>query len=222
MDFELARAQMIESQLRPNGISDEWLIAAMAQIPRELFVPPARRSLAYMDEHIEISAASKTGKPRCLISPMTLARMVQLLSLQEDQTVLDVGIGTGYSTAILASIAKSVIALEQNAELAEKASANLAKLGFANAKVILAEPSGGHLADAPYDAICINGRIPREPLQLLAQLKKHGRLTAVLGDEQVANIALFMRNGAYGVRYPFNSSAPDLPGFDTAKIPFRF
>jgi protein-L-isoaspartate(D-aspartate) O-methyltransferase len=91
-----------------------------------------------------------------------------------------------------------------------------------NAKVIVGELNEGHFADAPYNAICINGRIPREPLQLLAQLKEHGRLTAVLGDEQVANIAIFTRNGAFSVRHPFNASAPDLPGFDAAQIPFRF
>jgi protein-L-isoaspartate(D-aspartate) O-methyltransferase len=222
MDFGLARAQMIESQLRPNDVNDERLIAAMAWIPRELFVPPARRSLAYMDEHIEIAAASKTGGPRYLISPMTLGRLVQLLHLKTDHAVLDVGCGTGYSTAILASIVESVVGVESDAALAEEASANLGKLGLANARVATGELSEGHLIGSPYNAICIAGRVPREPLQLLAQLKEHGRLAVVLGDEQVSNIAVFTRNGAFGMRYAFSASAPELPGFDAARPPFRF
>src|SRR5688572_139818 len=126
MDFALARANMIESQVRPNGITDERIIAAMAAIPRELFVPPARRSLAYMDEDVEIDAAQPRGSARYLLEPMTFARLAQLLAVEGNDKVLDVGCGTGYSSAILSILAKTVIALESDPELSAEATANFA------------------------------------------------------------------------------------------------
>jgi protein-L-isoaspartate(D-aspartate) O-methyltransferase len=222
MDFALARANMIESQVRPNGITDERIIAAMAAIPRELFVPPARRSLAYIDEHIEIDAAQPAANPRYLLEPMTFARLVQLLALEADDKVLDVGCGTGYSSAVLSMLAKTVIALESDPELSAEAAANLAKLGLANAQVVTGALREGRLPDGPYDAICINGSIPEPPLALLAQLKDHGRLAAVLTDHEVGRVALFTRNRAFSVRYAFDASAPGLPGFEVARRTFAF
>lgn len=222
MDFALARAKMIESQLRPNGITDDRLIAAMAAVPRELFVPQNRRYLAYMDEHIELGSVQPGGNSRCLLEPMTFARLVQLLALEADDKVLDVGCGTGYSSAILSMLAKTVIGLESDAELAGQAAANLAKLGSVNAKVVKGELSPGHLSDAPYDAICINGRVPEPPLPLLAQLKERGRLAAVVGNQEISRIALFTRNGALSLRYAFDASAPGLPGFEAVRTAFAF
>jgi len=222
MDFALARANMIESQVRPNGITDERIIAAMAAMPRELFVPSARRSLAYMDEDVEIDAAQPRASARYLLEPMTFARLVQLLAVEGDDKVLDVGCGTGYSSAIVSMLAKTVIALESDRELSAEAAANLAKLGLVNAQVITGELSEGRLSDGPYDAICINGRIPEPPLALLAQLKDHGRLAAVLGDHEVGRVALFTRNGAFSVRYAFDASVPSLPGFEVVRRAFAF
>lgn len=222
MDFALARANMIESQVRPNGITDERIIAAMAAIPRELFVPSARRSLAYMDEHVEIDAAQPRGSARYLLEPMTFARLVQLLAVEGNDKVLDVGCGTGYSSAILSILAKTVIALESDPELSAEAAANFAKLGLANARVITGKLSEGRLSDGPYDAIFINGCIPDPPLPLLAQLKDHGRLATVLGDEEVGRVALFTRNGAFSVRYAFDASTPRLPGFEVVRRTFAF
>jgi protein-L-isoaspartate(D-aspartate) O-methyltransferase len=222
MDFALARANMIESQIRPNGITDERIIAAMAAIPRELFVPSNRRSLAYMDEDIEIDTAQPGGTPRYLLEPMTFARLVQLLALRGDDKVLDVGCCTGYSSAILSGLTKTVIALESDPELSAEAAANLAKLGLVNVRVITGRLNEGHLSDAPYDAICINGRIPEPPLPLLAQLKDHGRLAAVLANQEIGRVALFTRNGAFSVRHAFDASAPSLPGFEVVRPTFAF
>src|SRR5687768_7103188 len=123
MDFALARARMIESQIRPNGVTDERIIRAMAVLPREFFVPPSRRSLAYMDEDVEIGS-KRPAPPRFLMEPMTLARLLQLLALDPDETALDVGCATGYSTAILSHLAREVVALECDAELAGQAIKN--------------------------------------------------------------------------------------------------
>jgi protein-L-isoaspartate(D-aspartate) O-methyltransferase len=222
MDFESARIKMIDSQVRPNGITDERLMAAMAAVPRELFVPPGKESLAYMDEDIEIGATPGRGCRRYLVEPMTFARMVQLLSLEPEDIVLDVGCATGYSSAILSMLAKTVICLESDPELAAQASANLAKMGAANARVVEGELGAGYLADGPYDAICINGRIPELPLPLLAQLREHGRLATVVGDHELGRVALFTRNGAFSVRYAYDAATQCLPGFDAARPAFAF
>jgi protein-L-isoaspartate(D-aspartate) O-methyltransferase len=221
MDFALARASMIESQLRPNGVTDVRIIQAMAAMPREFFVPPSRRSLAYMDGDVEIGS-NHQAQPRYLMEPMTLARLLQLLALEPDETVLDVGCGTGYSTAILANLARTVVALECDSELAGQAIENLAALGLANTRIFTGNLSAGWLADAPFDAILVNGRIPAPPLELLAQLKDHGRVAAILGENDVAQGALFTRNGALSVRYAFDAAVHRLPGFEPPRPAFEF
>src|SRR5215212_1928656 len=221
MDFALARVRMIESQIRPNGVTDWRIVQAMADIPRENFVPHSRRSLAYMDEDVEISSKHHARR-RFLLEPMTLARLIQLLDLDADETVLDVGCGTGYSTAVLAHVAKAVLALECDSELAGQAVENLAALGLANARVVTGTLKTGWLAEAPFDAILVNGRIPAPPLELMAQLKEHGRLAAVLGENDVGQGALFTRNGAFSVRYVFDAGVSCLPGFELSRPAFEF
>jgi protein-L-isoaspartate(D-aspartate) O-methyltransferase len=221
MDFALARANMIESQVRPNGVTDERIILAMAAVPREYFVPPSRRSLAYMDEAIELTH-DRGVQPRYLMEPMTFARLLQLLALGPGDSVLDVGCATGYSTAILANMAGRVVALESDAELAREADSNLAHLGLANARVVTGTLSKGWLAEAPFDAILVNGRIPAAPLELLAQLKDPGRLAAVVGENDVSQGALFTRNGAFSVRSAFDAAVSRLPDFEPVRPPFEF
>jgi protein-L-isoaspartate(D-aspartate) O-methyltransferase len=160
--------------------------------------------------------------PRFLLEPMTLARLLQLLDLEPDETVLDVGCGTGYSTAVLAHLAKAVVALECDSELADRAVKNLAVLGLANTRVVTGSLHAGWLADSPFDAILVNGRVPAPPLELLAQLKEHGRLAAVLGENDMGQGALFTRNGAFSVRYAFDAGVPRLPGFDPTRPAFEF
>ena len=117
-DFERQRLTMVESQLRPNQVTDRRILAAMATLPRERFVPPRLSLLAYMDESVEVFPAIDGAPARFLLAPMVLARLVQLASVQPDDKVLDVGCATGYSTAVLAQLARSVIGLEPEPELA--------------------------------------------------------------------------------------------------------
>jgi protein-L-isoaspartate(D-aspartate) O-methyltransferase len=220
MDFVSARHRMVESQVRPNGITDERVISAMAAVPRELFVPPQHRWLAYADQ--DVGLPSSAGGRRFLLRPMNFARMVQLLAIRLEDNVLDIGCGNGYSSAVLAKLCKMVIGLEMEAELAAQAEKTLAKLGIGNVKIIVAEHSGGHMVGGPYDAILLNGRIAEPPLTLIGQLKEHGRLAAIVGDEELARIALFTRNGAFSVRYAFDAAGPALPGFEGARPTFSF
>jgi protein-L-isoaspartate(D-aspartate) O-methyltransferase len=209
MDFALARVRMIESQLRPNGVTDERILQAIAAIPREFFVPAARRSVAYMDEDVQIGS-NRLSQPRFLLEPMTLGRLLQLLDLEPDETVLDIGCGTGYSTAVLAHLAKTVVAVECDSELAGQAVENLAMLGLANTRVITGHLGAGCVAEAPFNAILVNGRIPGPPLELLAQLRDPGRLAAVVGQNEV------------GVKYVFDAGVACLPGFELARPAFEF
>jgi protein-L-isoaspartate(D-aspartate) O-methyltransferase len=221
MDFASARFQMVESQLRPNGVTDPALLRAMAEVPRELFVPAEHRPLAYADDDIELGSSDPTG-PRFLLAPMTFGRMGQLLMLRDDHRVLDIACGSGYSCAVLSRLVQTVVAIESDPVLAARAEATLASLQIRGTRLVLNDLTGGDPAGGPYDAILVNGRIEEPPFALLGQLKEHGRLAAVVGDEELARIALFTRNGAYGVRYAFDAAAPSLPGFAAKKPAFAF
>lgn len=221
MDFTAARLTMVESQLRPNGVTDPSLIRAMSEIPREAFLPAEQRALAYVDDDIELGRNLPTG-PRFLLSPMTFGRMVQILMLQNEERVLDVGCGSGYSSAILSRLARTVVGLESDAVLAAQAESLLASLHIRNATLALASLSGGDPAGSPYDAILVNGRIEGPPFGLLGQLKDGGRLAAVVGDRELARIALFTRNGAFSMRHVFEAAAPPVPEFAADRPAFAF
>lgn len=222
MDFAVARVKMIDSQLRPNGITDERLLAAMATVPRELYLPPAHRYLAYADEDVVITPPDANRSPRFLLEPMTFARLVQLLAPGSGDLILDVGCATGYSSAVLSLLCQRVLALESDPALAGQAATNLAELRIGNVKVVQASLSAGHPPDAPYDAICVNGRMPGACQSLLSQLKEHGKLAAVVGDDHIGRVALFTRNGGFSVRYAFDAAVPALPGFAPDETAFAF
>src|SRR5919205_2055800 len=135
-DFALQRLTMVESQIRPNQVTDRRIIAAMRALPRENFVPPALRELAYIDEALEIFPSIDGAPARFLLAPMVLARLVQLASVEPQDTVLDVGCVTGYSTAVLAALARSVTGLETEPELAEAAKRALRELDITNAEIV--------------------------------------------------------------------------------------
>ncbi len=216
-DFATARARMIASQVRPNGITDGRIIQAMASLPRELFVPEARRSIAYVDEDIEI------GSGRSLMEPMALAKLVQLAEIDPTDHVLHVGCGTGYATALLAALCASVIAIDEDQALVDAASANLARLGIANAKVSKAPHASGWSTAQPYNAILVDGQVPAVPQALLEQLADGGRLAAVVGDSLVATATLYSRHeGAISSLPAFEASVARLPGVNVDRPAFVF
>lgn len=216
-DFPRARRAMVDSQLRPNGVTDLRLIEAMGALEREMFVPGALRPLAYLDQDLLLSPGG-----RRLLSPMNFARLAQLAELTPASIVLDVGCGTGYSTAVLARLCGSVVGLDDDAALVAAANENLAALDIGNAAAVSGDLASGRAKDAPFDAILIEGAIETEPADLLTQLKEGGRLVAFLARGRVASAAVWTRTGGEFARIvTFDSSAPALAAFARA-FQFRF
>ena len=218
-DFTAARLNMIESQVRPNGITDRRIIAAMERIPRELFVPESRRAVAYMDEDVALEPSSP--QPRALIESMAFARMLQHAAVKPTDKLLIVGAGTGYGAAVTASLAAETVALECDPGLAAEARRNLE--GTANVKLVEGPLEAGVPADAPYDVIVAEGRVEEVPQALIDQLADGGRLVAVVGEADMAQAVVHTRSGtAIAVRQVFDASIAALPGMKKKKPAFVF
>jgi protein-L-isoaspartate(D-aspartate) O-methyltransferase len=213
-DFEHQRLTMVESQLRPNEVTDRRILAAMGTLPRERFVPQRLSLLAYMDESIEVFPAREGAPARFLLAPMPLARLVQLASVGPEDKVLDVGCATGYSTALLAQLAKSVVGLEPEPELAEAARNNLRALGIANASIVEEALAEGCAKEGPYDVILLNGSVQEIPQGLLDQLEEGGRLVAILSTG-----ASTVRPGKAYLFVKVDGEASGLPHFDAGARP---
>ena len=182
-DFARQRLSMVESQLRPNKVTDPRLLAAMGELPRELFVPALARAFAYMDEGVEVWPSLDGAPARYLLAPMVLARLIQLAGVEAGDCVLDVGCATGYAAAVLARLAGEVVGVEPEPELAASAAKNLAELGIANVRIVEGALAQGYAASGPYDVIVLGGSVPEVPEPLLAQMKDGGRLAAVIVKE---------------------------------------
>lgn len=217
MDFELARRNMVDNQVRTNRVTDSLVISALRAIPRELFVPAAQKGVSYVDDDIAVAPG------RYLMEPMILARLLQLAEIQHTDVVLDVGCATGYSSAVLGKMASSVVALEQDPELVNWAAETLLGLGIDNAAVVEGELVQGLPDQGPYDVIFVNGAMDRVPDGLREQLADGGRLVGVLqGEKGIGHATLVTRSGtAFGHRTDFDANARMLPGF-TRKPAFVF
>lgn len=222
LDYNLARENMIESQVRPNGITSRPLIDAMAAIPREQFVPANLKPLAYMDEDVALPVG-EGGARRYLIEPMAYARLVQTARVEPSDIVLDIATGPGYSAAVLGHLAQTVVAIESDPALVAQANENLLRLEVSNVAVIEAPLKDGHAAEAPYNAIIINGRVEQVPQALLSQLADGGRLVAVVGTTEMARARVYTRSGdQFAERDVFDASIPKLPEFDCPPAGFQF
>jgi protein-L-isoaspartate(D-aspartate) O-methyltransferase len=180
IDFEVARAELIEHL--STEIKDERVLAAMRSIPRELFVPPESRHLAYEDAPLPI------GYNQTISQPFIIALMTEALELTGEEKVLEVGTGSGYQAAILAKLARFVVTTERVLALAEAAKQVLDSLGFTNIEVHLAEETLGWQREAPYDAIMVTAAAPRVPTDLLAQLAIRGRLVIPVGSRYIQEL----------------------------------
>jgi protein-L-isoaspartate(D-aspartate) O-methyltransferase len=215
-DYAAQRLNMVESQVRANDVTDIRIHAAMRDIPRERFVPTAKRAVAYADGAVEVVAN------RYLLEPRTFAKSVQLAQIAPTDKVLDVGCLTGYSTAVIARLAAKVIGLEQDADLVRVASDMVPAVGATNISIVQGSLAEGHRAGAPYDAIFINGAIEAEPEALLSQLAEGGRLVAVVQSGEQSRANLYLRqNGRIGSRIAFDAWTPLLAGF-RQKVGFVF
>jgi protein-L-isoaspartate(D-aspartate) O-methyltransferase len=211
-DTAAARRMMVDCQVRTADVTDPELIAAMLAVPREVFVPSALAGLAYLDSDIAI------GPGRVLLKPMVLAKLIQAALVGASDSVLDVGCGTGYSSAVLSRIAASVVALEEDAALARRAQDALAAAGAAQVKVVPGPLTAGWPAAAPYDLILLNGATEIVPDMLGGQLKPNGRLACIFGRTAATKGMIYrMVEGQMVGRSYFDAAAPVLPGFVAAQ-----
>ncbi|MEX0851824.1 MAG: protein-L-isoaspartate O-methyltransferase [Bauldia sp.] len=212
--YSILRTRMVDSQLRTQSVTDPDVLAAMGEVPRERFVPPPARPLAYIDKDLLIKPAAGDAPARYLMEPAPLARLLQLAEIGKTDIVLVVGCGSGYSAAVLARLADSVVALESDPELAEKASATLVELGVGNVAVVSGPAEDGYPAEGPYDVIFIDGAVAFVPEALRRQLKQAGRLVAVVGYGRSAPAMVYTRSGdEIAGRAAFDAHVQPLPGF---------
>jgi len=180
MDFDTARAKLIKHL--SIEIRDQQVLAAMARIPRERFIPPEEQHLAYEDTPLPI------GEEQTISQPFIIALMTESLELTGTEKVLEVGTGSGYQAAILAELARRVVTVERIPELAERARRVLEDLGYANIEIRPAGQSLGYRSAAPYDAIIVTAAAPQVPKELLAQLKMGGRLVIPVGERHIQEL----------------------------------
>jgi protein-L-isoaspartate(D-aspartate) O-methyltransferase len=212
-DFTLARRNMIDGQLRPNRVNNAQLLAAIADLPRERFLPAGLRSVAYADDDVPL------GNGRYLMEPMVLARLIQTLQPQPEDKALVVASGAGYGTALLARLVKSVVAVEADAGLAGSAEQTIKALGIANVRHVTGKMEDGYAGEAPYDVILIEGAVQHVPATIVGQLAEGGRLGTVIAAASpgVLGVAQLMvkEGGVASGRPIFDAGTPALPGFAT-------
>jgi protein-L-isoaspartate(D-aspartate) O-methyltransferase len=207
-DAAAARRHMVDGQIRTADVTNPRLIAAMETVPRELFVAPPLAAQAYRDGDIAL------GKGRALLRPMVLAKLIQGAVLRTGEHVLDVGCGTGYSSAVLSYMGASVVALEEDGELAHRAEAALAAAGAKDVVPAIGPLTAGWPAAAPYDFILLAGAVEVAPKALGQQLKPSGRLAAIFGTGPAAKAMIYhVIEGQLIGRPIFDARAPLLPGF---------
>jgi protein-L-isoaspartate(D-aspartate) O-methyltransferase len=209
MDFRAARLNMVESQIRPNKVTDPAVVAAMSELPREEFLPKNLRGIAYVDEDVPI------GGGRYLMEPMILARLLQAAEIRPSDVVLDIAAGTGYDAAVLARLATTIVALECDPALAAQAGKTLGEHGIDNAVVVEGSLELGYPRQAPYDVIVIGGAVEEVPPAIIAQLAPSGRLVAVVASPGEPGRAILVSRLSDTIlrRVLFDASTGVLPGF---------
>ena len=217
MKIEQARFNMIEQQIRPWNVLDPAVLALLAMVRREDFVPAAYRSLAFADTELPLPEGQS------MLVPRLEARLLQEAQVQRHERVLEIGAGSGFMAALLAHRAQSVVTLERIPALARLAAENLRRAGIVNASVREADGSAGLAAEAPFDAIVLSGSVAEVPAALLAQLRLGGRLVGVVGAEPMMRAVRITRTdeASYASVELFDTVAPRLVGFDEP-TQFRF
>ncbi len=204
---------MVNGQITPNRVTDPALIVALNTVPRELYVPQNAQGVAYIDEEIPL------GNGRWLLEPMVLARMMQNAEITPRDVVLDVGCACGYSTALLAKLANTVVALESDAGLFEQASKTLAAQATDTVTLVNCPMADGYQFRVPYDVILVNGAVSEVPTALFSQLAEGGRLVAVVAYNhdivRLGQVRLYRKvgNSVSSVAL-FETAAAILPGFE--------
>lgn len=205
-EFDRARRHMVDNQLLTYGVISHELLDSMGHIPRERFVPEGQKQVAYADMDQKLSE-----KGRFLMAPASFGRLVQLAEISSSDVVLVVGCGSGYSVAVLSSLASAVVGVEQNKALVDEASAVLADLDIGNGVILEGNLEKGIPSEAPYDVIIIEGAVDEVPPALLNQLRDGGRLIAVINGGVTGIASVFVKSGNnISSRQEFNAKLPVL------------
>ncbi len=225
LDLARARFNMIEQQIRPWEVLDPVVLDLLDRLPREQFVPAGQQALAYVD--MELPLASPAVEGECMLAPRVEARLLQDLAIRPDDKVLEIGAGSGYMAALLASLASRVVSLEINESLARMARENLQQAGITNADVRVADACANAFtacaAEAPWNVIVLSGSVAEVPPALLSLLAPGGRLGAIVGEEPVMRATIITRVGdtSFQTAQPWDTVAPRLHNFPQASR-FRF
>ncbi len=209
MNIEQARFNMIEQQIRTWEVLDQNVLSLLSVVKREDFVPPAYRSMAFVDTQVPLPCGQS------MLEPKVEARILQELAVQRHERVLEIGAGSGYMAALLAHKAQHVTTVEVHPELARLAAASLKRAWVLNATVVEVDASAGLPVEGPFDVIVLSGSVAEVPRALLAQLKPGGRLTAVVGQLPIMRAVLVTRGqeAGHSTVELFDTVAPRLIGF---------
>ncbi len=206
MNIEQARFNMIEQQIRPWEVLDQQVLNLLFVVKREDFVPSAYRSLAFADMEIPL------GHGQVMLAPKMEARLLQDLGIKKTDKILEIGTGSGYMAALLASRGEYVITVEQNAELAKSAFENIRNAGINNVTVETGNGLSGWAQRGPYDVIVVSGSVPGVPAELLKQLRVGGRMAVIVGEAPVmeAQLITCTTDGTYNTVNLFETVVPAL------------
>lgn len=216
MSFQQARKNMVDCQLKPNHITNEAVLEAFYQMPREAFLPDHLKDFSYLDEEFKLM------ENRYATDPSILAHMVQIADIQEDEIALVIGAGDGYFSALLAQFASTVVALEESEELISLMQAGLEETDVQNVVPVMGNLADGYAAQAPYDVIFINGAVAEFPHHIAQQLSEGGRFLFVEKKNEKTGMltCVTMKDGVTVVEHLGNAQMPYLPGFEP-KVTFN-
>lgn len=196
MDFEKARLNMVEQQIRPWDVLNTQLLDLLFHVKRENFVADNQKAIAFVDTELPLPNGSR------MLQPKMEARILQELNIAADEKILEIGTGSGYLTALLASVGKHVYSLDIDANMTALAKANLARAGIQNVTLVTANGVGGLPTNAPFDVIVVGGALPSVPEELTSQLAVGGRMLVVVGDlaPLAATLVERVKEGPSGLR----------------------
>lgn len=214
VDFAEQRRNMVESQVRPSDLTDRRILSSMLEVDREAFLPASLQGVAYSDGELSLASIEGVMSVREMLSPRTVAQLIQSLELEAQDIVLLVGTGAGYEAALLAQIVQTVVCIESDAGLATWAETALQDAHIGNAATVEGALQEGYASEGPYDAILINGGVDQVPARLFDQLKDGGRLAAIRRNGGVTRLARWQRNGEHYALLEGNTAAASLlPAF---------
>ena len=210
MDYLTARRNMVESQIRTNRITHQGIIKGFEEVPREMFVPDYLATVAYVDEKLMVSEG------RYLLEPMVLAMLLQAAKIKNEDVVLEIGCGTGYSTAIISRLAGTVVAVEEDKALANLATENLVELGVDNAAIMTNPLINGYNKQQPYNVIVFSGSVTSIPQNIVEQVADNGRIVAVVNknDSLGKGVLITKFGSSVSTEEIFDAWTPYLPGFE--------